>query len=190
MLSALFLVLACSVPALAQWETPKLPTINLKHKHFVFFKCDGQPDKVFGRRDEVYFGCINGEVRCTHDGITQSMADQYERDRESLIRGADRRKREISSRSGRSSSARSSRRTPTNFTVKSKPRPPAQTAPIEADKVRQVAIGSSSAEVISALGQPKWKIAGGNGSWTYSLVSGGSAKLMFDGGKVARVVVP
>jgi len=153
----------------------------MKHKHFVFFSCDGKRDKVYGRRDDVYFGCVNGEVRCTHDGITQRMADQYERDRENSWDDAERCKQKIRSRIGRGSSSRSSTRAATNHTVKSKPRPPAQVAPIEAEKVRQIAVGTSSATVVSALRQPKWKIAAGSGSWTYSLVSGGSAKLMFEG---------
>ena len=55
------------------------------------------------------------------------------------------------------------------YTVKSTPRPPAQAAPIDADKVRQVTAGTSINEVISMLGQPKWRIAGSTESWKYSL---------------------
>ncbi len=74
--------------------------------------------------------------------------------------------------------------------VTSTPRPPPQEAPVEPDKVRQVAVGNSTAEVIALLGQPKWRLAAGSETWTYSLTTGQSARLRFTGGKVASVMVP
>ena len=189
-LPALLLVFATGVPLAAQLETTPIPTISMKHKHFVFFKCDGQPDKVVGRRDERYFGCVNGRVACSDDGISQRMIAAYERRRADILSGAERRKRGLDAGHGRSTSSRSSTRSASAYTVKSTPRPPAQAEPIEADKVRQVAVGTSTDEVISILGQPKWRIAGSAERWTYSLTSGGSAKIEFAAGKVTSVVLP
>ena len=200
LLLPLLLVFASGLPVAAQLTTTPIPTFNLKHKHFVFFKCDGQPDKVMGRRDERYFGCVNGKVACNDDGVTQSMIAAYEARRDEIQAGAERRKREFdvkhASRHERGWSPRSSTRstrsaTPApTYTVKSTPRPLAQAAPIDADKVRQVTAGTSTDEVISMLGQPKWRIAGSTESWKYSLTSGGTAKLVIEDGKVTSVVLP
>ena len=175
----LWLVFAGGFPAAAQLKPTPIPTFGMKHKHFVFFKCDGQPDKVMGRRDERSFGCVNGKVACSDDGVTQSMIAAYEARRDELHAVTERRKRELDAkhaskhprRSSPSSSTRSTRSTASApvYTVKSTPRPPAQAAPIDADKVRQVTAGTSINEVISMLGQPKWRIAGSTESWKYSL---------------------
>ena len=85
---------------------------------------------------------------------------------------------------------RSSAASPSVFTIQTAPRPAAQAEPIAAETVRQVTAGMSTDEVVSLLGQPKWRLAGSSEKWTYSLTSGGSAKLMFAGGKVASVVFP
>ena len=195
LLLALLLVCASGFPVAAQLRTP-----SAKHKHFVDFKCDGQPDKVFGRRDERYFGCVNGRVACSDDGVTQSMIAAYERRRADIISGARQRGRESSARhasrhsrgsiSRPSTSSRSSKSSGSVYTVKSAPRQPRKAEPVEADKVRQVAVGASTDEVIALLGQPKFRIAGSSESWTYSLTEGGSAKLQFEFGKVTSVFLP
>ena len=167
-----------------------MPAFSLEHKHFVDFKCDGQADKVVGRRDERYFGCVNGKVACSDDGITQSMIAAYERNRADFLAGAQRRQREIRAKLGRRPGSRSTATSAAVHTIPSTPRPPAQTEPMEADKVRQVAVGTSIDEVISMLGQPKWRIAGSTEKWTYSLTSGKTAKLTFMGGKLTSVVIP
>ncbi len=191
LLLALLLVVACGLPAVAQPKTTTpIPTFSLKHKHFVYFKCDGQPDKVMGRRDKTYFGCVNGKVACSDDGILQSMIAAYESRRAEILDGAQRHKRELDARRGSRSRSRSSTTSASVYTLKSTSRPPAQIEPIEAEKVRQVTVGTSADEVISMLGQPKWRIAASTESWTYSLTSGGSAKLVFEGGKVTSVVLP
>ncbi len=195
------LVFACGSPAAAQL-----------HKHFVAFKCEGQPDKVHSRRDERYFGCVNGRVACSDDGVSSSMIAAYENRRANMKSESNRRMRELdakhaashgsttgstarrtsrsSSRSTRRSSSRASAASPTVFTIQSAPRPPAQAEPLEPDTVRQVTVGTSADDVVSLLGQPKWPIAGSSEKWTYSLTSGGSAKLVFEDGKVTSVVVP
>ena len=203
LLLPLLLAFASGAPAAAQLKTTTMPTFSMKHKHLVFFKCDGQPDKVMGRRDERYFGCVNGKVACSDDGVTQSMIAAYEARRDEIQAEAKRRKREFdvkhASKHGRGWSPRSSTtstrstRSATSapaYTVKSTPRPPAQAAPIDADKVRQVTAGTSTDEVISMLGQPKWRLAVSTESWKYSLTSGGTAKLVFEDGKVTSVVLP
>jgi hypothetical protein len=194
----LLLVFASGLPLAAQFKTTTIPTSKLTHKHFVFFKCEGQPDKVMGRRDERYFGCVNGKVACSDDGVSSSMIAAYESRRDQIRSGARRQKQEFdarhASRHPGSSSRRSSRRSSTVSApihiVQSTPRPPAQAEPIEADKVRQVTVGTSIDEVISMLGQPKWRIAGSTESWKYSLTSGKTAKLVFQAGKVSSIAVP
>ena len=202
----LLLVFACGLPLAAQFKTTTLPTANLKHKHFVFFKCEGQPDKVMGRRDERYFGCVNGQVACSDDGVSPSMIAAYESRRDQMRSDATRKKQESdarhasrhpgwsrqasSRRSRQGSSPRSSTTSSPVYMVKSTPRPPAQAEPVEADKVRQVTVGTSIDEVISMLGQPKWRIAGSTENWKYSLTSGETAKLKFQAGKVTSIDVP
>ena len=189
------LVLACGFPAAAQLKTTKIPTFRLKHRHLVDFKCEGEPDRVYGHRDKRYFGCVNGKVACSDDAITQSMIANYEANRAEFLADAERRKQEHEARHRRTSHSRPSStsasiQTLSVQTVPTPPRPPAQTEPIEADQVRQVTVGTSTDDVVSMLGQPKWRLAGSTERWTYSLTSGESAKLVFEGDKVTSVVVP
>ena len=78
------LVFACGSPAAAQL-----------HKHFVAFKCEGQPDKVHSRRDERYFGCVNGRVACSDDGVSSSMIAAYGNRRANMKSESNRRMREL-----------------------------------------------------------------------------------------------
>jgi hypothetical protein len=190
LLLPVLLVSAGALPAQTQLNTPKIPTYKPKHRHIVDFKCEGQPDKVVGRRNQRYFGCVNGKVVCSDDAITESMIAEYEANVAQFLADAERRKQEVHAKLGKRLTSHSSPNSTSAITIKSTPRPSAQAEPIEADKVRQVAVGTSTDEVISMLGQPKWRLAGSTEKWTYTLTSGGSAKLLFKSGKVTSVVLP
>jgi outer membrane protein assembly factor BamE (lipoprotein component of BamABCDE complex) len=62
-------------------------------------------------------------------------------------------------------------------------------APVAEEAVRALALGSSRADVLAQLGEPKFRLSSGVDRWTYPLTNNGSAKLEFHGGKLADVQI-
>jgi len=67
-----------------------------------------------------------------------------------------------------------------------------EASPIAEETLRAIAVGTKSADVTAALGEPPGKVSTGEDSesWTYVLTNGAFAKVKMEAGAVKEVVIP
>jgi len=65
----------------------------------------------------------------------------------------------------------------------------ATTARLADEKLEGIVVGTALGDVLRKLGNPYSRIAGDSERWTYRLESGGTARLEFEGGALAKIEV-
>jgi hypothetical protein len=168
------------------------------HIHIMPMSCKGTRDGIYGKSGGTYYGCLNGKSVCSQEEgvvIPGSMIAEYEA-RKQQQQAATKEFRARMPRDGRTASEMRQRRSGvsrtgggTTFTDPvgvpvAADRAPAAT--VTEEQVKEIALGTSSSEVLRTLGKPSMRITGDFERFTYPLASGKEAKLEFEGGKLTQ----
>jgi hypothetical protein len=139
--------------------------------------CKGKPDRVYAHEDGVYHACVGGKAVSSEDktGIPPKLIEEYE--------AAQAPKQDVPA--GKSAGDGT-----TVVRIRAADMAAAAPPPRLADeRLKEIAVGMAAADVVKKLGDPAMKISGEFEDYSYVLVSGKSAELYFEKGKLARVKV-
>jgi len=168
------------------------------HIHTAFANCKGQPNRVYARQNGVYYACINGKEVCSDEKpmpIPSRLIDQFQAEMEAakarMAEGREtaRRVREETEAARRAGSAAPGTPSVTVVTTAAPAPDPPAPPPVADEFVQGLRPGTPLAAVVEKLGEPHMKISGETPCYTYRLVSGDTAELEFDDGKLQRVRV-
>lgn len=137
--------------------------------------CKGKPDRVYSHEDGVYHACVGGKDVEGKTAIPPKLIEEYE--------AAQAPKPDVSA--GKSAGDGT-----TVVRIRAADMAAATPPPRLADeRLKEIAVGMAAADVLHKLGDPAMKISGEVDDYTYVLVSGKTAELYFEKGKLARVKV-
>lgn len=203
--AALFCALLASgqtqIPA-SEWEPP-LPVrkanpraigkqLQPAHIHPFGDECKGAANGIYMKSGNTYFACMNGKAVCSDEkgAIPQKYIQDFDRSRaESNARieefkGSRRIAQTQPTRTQAPRAARTARSKHSVGVEQAPPAPPSEA--VEEERVRALAAGATMDEVLAQFGEPYARLSGEYERITYRLTSGGSARLDFEKGKLAK----
>lgn len=159
------------------------------HTHTMTENCKGQPDRVYGKSDGVYYACVKGKAVCSQEKVAIPA---------NLIAAFDTGIVVLEHKTATRPEARLPDVKPAGMemlrgTTLSSVEPPliaARIPPrpaIAEELVRGIPIGTAQDDVIQKLGEPYMKISGSVEYFAYLLTSKNTAKLEFTNGKLTQL---
>lgn len=169
-------------PEALAWKAP--------HIHFNAKQCKSSPDGVYARSFNTYYACVNGKDVCSEEkgAIPRRLIEAFD----ARMAAHNERIRDFRS----SVEKRLAGSAPRTATIASVSPPAARGAgraqpPVADDQVSGISTGAAIGEVVALLGQPHSRLTGDFERLNYRLASGGTARLEFESGKLARLqIVP
>jgi hypothetical protein len=175
------------------------------HFHTTFYDCKGKKDHAYARQGSVYYACLNQKDVCSEEtGVTIPFKlieglNAKEREHDAIMAAGQAKlkkamqepkmQREPAPRPAAVERTPHSATTTVSQVSAADLAPGAAPAAIADDQLQGVPVGTTRADLIEKLGNPHMKMTGDVEYYTYMLVSGNSALMELQAGKVTKVQV-